>query len=89
MGLGPPVCEKCHIMAHPLPEKDSRYGANVSLGRASHYCKKCNSIDIKNSLWQYDLEDQSVILGIDDLEKSLEGSVYGRHTVLKTAPPKG
>jgi hypothetical protein len=59
-------------MAYPLPEKDSRYGANVSFGRTFHYCKKCDSVDIKNSLWQYDLEDQSVILGMDDLEKNSE-----------------
>ena len=66
MGLGPPVCEKCHMMAYPLPEKDPRYGSNVSYGRTYYYCKKCDSVDIKNHLWEYDLEDQVLISAKDE-----------------------
>jgi len=60
MGLGPPVCEKCHVLADPLPKKDPRYS------KATYYCKKCDSIDIKNSLWQYDLEDQILITATEE-----------------------
>lgn len=60
MGLGPPVCEKCMVLA----EYDND---RVDLGKNPWHCSICNNDDPKYSLWscgwtQQELEDNKHFL---------------------------
>ena len=50
MGLGPPVCDKCWVIAELTPENHPNYGIEVSYGTSYWQCPICNSPELQEHL---------------------------------------
>lgn len=64
MGLGPPVCNWCEVIAVPTPEHDHRYGVKGKLGDCTtpyYHCPKCGTVKLRASLWEFSMGRQAEI----------------------------
>lgn len=51
MGLGPPVCMKCNVIAEPTPSAHPNYGKRVSWGVSYWQCPICKDPDLQGNLF--------------------------------------
>lgn len=63
MGLGPPVCDKCMVIAH--------------LKNHTWSCPVCHSIHVPNNLWEYTTEYQKRFEDNTKFMKFMKGESNG------------
>jgi hypothetical protein len=73
MGLGPPVCNKCKVLADLTAKGDARHGVSVSYGYSYWHCPICGSAELNSNLWEYDETTQDEIDGNTRFLKFMNG----------------
>ena len=63
MGLGPPVCSKCMVIAVMTKKDDPRYGIAVRYGNSYWHCPICESPELDSNLLDYDSVTQAEFEG--------------------------